>query len=95
MSLMDRSRTKKNDWMASMLVWRCPKLRRVDHWDPSESKIIVLTRTKVSPSNPSGTSGGKEVDRGSVGDGENGGANSRETVMVKWDVRRVRKDITS
>jgi hypothetical protein len=29
MSLMDRSRMKKNDWTASMFVWRCPKLRWV------------------------------------------------------------------
>lgn len=94
MSLMDRSRTKKNDWMASMLVWRCPKLRRVDHWDPSESKVIVLTRTKVSPSKPSGISGGKEVERSGFADGDHGGANSRETVMVKWDVRRVRREAT-
>ncbi|KAH6913729.1 hypothetical protein BKA70DRAFT_1259312, partial [Coprinopsis sp. MPI-PUGE-AT-0042] len=88
MSLMDRSRIKKNDWTASMLVWRCPKLRRVDYWEPSENKIIVLTRTKVNPSNPSAPSGSKE---GGVVDGEGAGA-ARETVTVKWDVRRVRKD---
>lgn len=45
MSLMDRSRMKKNDWTASMLVWRCPKLRRVDHWDEGGSRVVVLSRT--------------------------------------------------
>ncbi|KAF5309721.1 hypothetical protein D9611_014933 [Ephemerocybe angulata] len=44
MSLMDRSRIKKNDWTASMLVWRCPKLRRVDHWEDGTSKVVMLTR---------------------------------------------------
>ncbi|KAJ3529980.1 hypothetical protein NMY22_g8764 [Coprinellus aureogranulatus] len=52
MSLMDRSRIKKNDWTASMLVWRCPRLRRVDHWDEGSSRIIALTR--ASPTDAGG-----------------------------------------
>ncbi|KAK7060342.1 hypothetical protein VNI00_001107 [Paramarasmius palmivorus] len=39
----DKSRVRKNDESASVLVWRCPKLRRVDHWDDS----AVLHRAAV------------------------------------------------
>ncbi|KAF8588185.1 hypothetical protein K439DRAFT_1335942 [Ramaria rubella] len=37
----DRSRIKKNDEVASMLAWKCPKLRRVDYWDNS-GKVVIL-----------------------------------------------------
>ncbi|THU97149.1 hypothetical protein K435DRAFT_838748 [Dendrothele bispora CBS 962.96] len=42
----DKSRIRKNDENASMLAWKCPKLRRVDHWeDESETKkVIVLVK---------------------------------------------------
>lgn len=35
---------KKNDEVASVLTWKCPKLRRVDHWDESSGKVIVLLK---------------------------------------------------
>jgi hypothetical protein len=37
----DRSRIKKNDEVASMLAWKCPKLKRVDYWDNS-GKVVIL-----------------------------------------------------
>jgi hypothetical protein len=46
-SKTDRSRIKKNDEIASVLAWKCPKLKRVDHWDStggSGGKVIVLIR---------------------------------------------------
>ena len=43
-SLSDRSRVRKNDEVASVLTWKCPKLRRVDHWDENSAKIIVLLK---------------------------------------------------
>ncbi|KAJ3564163.1 hypothetical protein NP233_g8472 [Leucocoprinus birnbaumii] len=46
-SMTDRSRIKKNDEIAGVLAWKCPKLRRVDHWDtagPAGGKVIVLYR---------------------------------------------------
>ncbi|KAF9261310.1 hypothetical protein L218DRAFT_905646, partial [Marasmius fiardii PR-910] len=38
----DRSRMRKNDESASVLAWKCPKLRRVDCWD--EAKVVVLLK---------------------------------------------------
>ncbi|KAL0576539.1 hypothetical protein V5O48_005431 [Marasmius crinis-equi] len=45
-SAADRSRVRKNDESASVLVWKCPKLRRVDHWDdsPGIGKVVVLVK---------------------------------------------------
>ncbi|KAF5351221.1 hypothetical protein D9756_008165 [Leucocoprinus leucothites] len=46
-SMTDRSRIKKNDEIAGVLAWKCPKLKRVDHWEsagPSGGKVIVLFR---------------------------------------------------
>lgn len=40
--MSDRSKVRKNDETASMLAWKCPKLRRLDHWD--DGKVIVLLR---------------------------------------------------
>jgi hypothetical protein len=40
-SQSDRSRIKKNDEVASMLVWKCPKLRRVDYVENS-GRVIIL-----------------------------------------------------
>ncbi|KAJ2928194.1 hypothetical protein H1R20_g8911, partial [Candolleomyces eurysporus] len=79
MSLMDRSRMKKNDWTASMLVWRCPKLRRVDYWEDGSSRIIALTRGPNSS-----TTGG---DQGVFDGGE---ATIRESNKVRWEVRRLK-----
>ena len=44
LSLSDRSRVRKNDEVASVLAWKCPKLRRLDHWDDTSGRIIVLIR---------------------------------------------------
>lgn len=43
-TLSDRSRLKKNDEVAQILSWKCPKLRRVDHWDENAGKVIVLVK---------------------------------------------------
>lgn len=43
-SLSDRSRIKKNDEVTSILAWKCPNLRRLDHWDGHAGKVIVLSR---------------------------------------------------
>ncbi|OBZ77674.1 hypothetical protein A0H81_02726 [Grifola frondosa] len=43
-SLSDRSRVRKNDEVASVLAWKCSKLRRLDHWEESSGKVIVLLR---------------------------------------------------
>ncbi|ESK97444.1 hypothetical protein Moror_17623 [Moniliophthora roreri MCA 2997] len=40
----DKSRVRKNDESASVLVWKCPKLRRVDHWEDSAGKVVVLRK---------------------------------------------------
>ena len=37
----DRSRIKKNDEVASMLAWKCPKLKKVDYVENS-GKVVVL-----------------------------------------------------
>ncbi|KAM5541883.1 hypothetical protein V8D89_004612 [Ganoderma adspersum] len=44
LSLSDRSRVRKNDEVASVLAWKCPKLRRLDHWDEGSGRVIVLIR---------------------------------------------------
>ncbi|KAI0747215.1 hypothetical protein C8Q80DRAFT_1271992 [Daedaleopsis nitida] len=44
LSLSDRSRTRKNDEVASVLAWKCPKLRRLDHWDDASGRVVVLVR---------------------------------------------------
>jgi hypothetical protein len=43
-SASDRSRIKKNDEIASLLVWKCPKLRCIDYWDDTPGRVIVLLR---------------------------------------------------
>ena len=35
---------RKNDEIAGVLAWRCPKLRRVDHWDDGGARVVVLLR---------------------------------------------------
>ncbi|KAF9486125.1 hypothetical protein BDN70DRAFT_870223 [Pholiota conissans] len=57
LSMMERSRLRKNDETAGVLAWKCPKLRRVDHWDTAESgsgRVIVLLREHA------GDDGGRE-----------------------------------
>lgn len=44
MSMMERSRMRKNDEIAGVLAWRCPRLRRVDHWDDGGARVVVLLR---------------------------------------------------
>ena len=40
----ERSRLRKNEEIASMLAWKCPKLRRLDHWEEASMRVIVLIR---------------------------------------------------
>ncbi|EIW81224.1 hypothetical protein CONPUDRAFT_73011 [Coniophora puteana RWD-64-598 SS2] len=40
----EQSRVRKNDQAASFLAYKCPKLRRLDHWDEATGKVIVLLR---------------------------------------------------
>ncbi|KAI0945116.1 hypothetical protein AcV7_001744 [Taiwanofungus camphoratus] len=44
LTFSDRSRVRKNDEVASMLAWKCSKLRRLDHWEEGSGKVIVLRR---------------------------------------------------
>ncbi|PFH49521.1 hypothetical protein AMATHDRAFT_62975 [Amanita thiersii Skay4041] len=43
-SMVDRSRLRKNDETAGVLAWKCPKLRRLDHWEGDAGKVIILLR---------------------------------------------------
>jgi hypothetical protein len=36
--------SKQNDQIASLLAWKCPKLRRIDCWDDTPGGVIVLLR---------------------------------------------------
>lgn len=76
-SMMERSRLRKNDEIASLLAWKCRKLRRVDHWETApgagaggDRKVVVLVR-----------------DGNTAGDGE--GVKERES-KVRWEVRKVK-----
>ncbi|KAF8917912.1 hypothetical protein CPB85DRAFT_1214527 [Mucidula mucida] len=42
----DRSRNRRNEEVASLLAWKCAKLRRLDHWEDGSSKVIILAREK-------------------------------------------------
>ncbi|KAJ7072852.1 hypothetical protein C8F01DRAFT_1105466 [Mycena amicta] len=44
LTMADRSRVRKNDEVASVLAWRCPKLRRLDHWEEGGGKVVVLVK---------------------------------------------------
>jgi hypothetical protein len=44
LGVSDRSRVRKNDEIASVLAWKCPKLRRLDHWEEGSGKVVVLLR---------------------------------------------------
>jgi hypothetical protein len=44
LGVSDRSKVKKNEETASLLAWKCPKLRRLEHWEDGGSKVIVLLR---------------------------------------------------
>ncbi|KAF9549265.1 hypothetical protein CPC08DRAFT_648247 [Agrocybe pediades] len=43
-SMMERSRMRKNEEIAGVLAWKCRKLRRLDHWEEHGNKVIVLLR---------------------------------------------------
>jgi hypothetical protein len=79
LSKMERSRMRKNDEIAGVLAWKCKKLRRLDHWDESGGKIIVLLR---------------DHEHGGGGGGEEVGLNDKErltsTTKVRWEVRRLK-----
>ncbi|KAJ7198492.1 hypothetical protein GGX14DRAFT_503631 [Mycena pura] len=44
LTMADRSRVRKNDEVAGVLAWKCPKLRRLDHWEENGGKVVVLVR---------------------------------------------------
>ncbi|KAF8056571.1 hypothetical protein FPV67DRAFT_1566298 [Lyophyllum atratum] len=50
-SMTDRSRIRKNDEVAAVLAWKCPKLRRVDHWDEGAGKVVILVKDTPERSN--------------------------------------------
>jgi len=66
---------RKNDEIAGVLAWKCKKLRRLDHWDESGGKIIVLVRDHEH---------GEEV--GSI-DKER---LTSTATKVRWEVRRLK-----
>ena len=74
LSKMERSRMRKNDDIAGVLAWKCKKLRRLDHWDESGGKIIVLLRDHEH---------GEEV-------GLNERLTSSTATKVRWEVRRLK-----
>ena len=75
LSKMERSRMRKNDEIAGVLAWKCKKLRRLDHWDESGGKIIVLLRDHEH---------GEEV---GLNDKER---LSSTATKVRWEVRRLK-----
>jgi hypothetical protein len=78
LSKMERSRMRKNDEIAGVLAWKCKKLRRLDHWDESSGKIIVLLR---------------DHELGGGIHGEEVGLNDKERLTatkVRWEVRRLK-----
>jgi hypothetical protein len=77
LSKMERSRMRKNDEIAGVLAWKCKKLRRLDHWDESGGKIIVLLRDHEH---------GEEV---GLNDKERSTTTATST-KVRWEVRRLK-----
>ncbi|PSR74342.1 hypothetical protein PHLCEN_2v9921 [Hermanssonia centrifuga] len=43
-TISERSKLRKNEEIASILAWKCPKLRRLDHWEDGSGKVVVLLR---------------------------------------------------
>ncbi|KAJ3887448.1 hypothetical protein GG344DRAFT_55688 [Lentinula edodes] len=86
-SLTDRSRIRKNDETASLLAWKCPKLRRVDHWDSdngggSGGKVIVIMNNS------------KDVVKDlRNGEGKEGRDREKEKDKTgpRWEIRRVKQ----
>ena len=81
LSKMERSRIRKNDEIAGVLAWKCKKLRRLDHWDESGGKIIVLLRDHEH----GGGIHGEEV---GLKDKER--PTSSTATKVRWEVRRLK-----
>lgn len=44
LSPSELSRVRKNDKVAGVLGNKCPKLRRLDHWEDAGGRVIVLSR---------------------------------------------------
>lgn len=44
LTLSERSRMRRNDEIASLLAWKCTKLRRLDHWEEGSGRVVVLLR---------------------------------------------------
>ena len=80
-SKMERSRMRKNDEIAGVLAWKCKKLRRLDHWDESGGKIIVLLRDHEH----CGGLHGEEV-----GLNDNKERLASTSTKVRWEVRRLK-----
>lgn len=40
----DRSRMRKNEEVAATFAWKCPKLRRMDHWEEGAGRVVILSR---------------------------------------------------
>ena len=76
LSMMERSRMRKNDEIAGVLTWKCKKLRRLDHWDENGGKVIVLLRDHEHGH----AGGGEEILNGK----------ERLTSKVRWEVRRLK-----
>ena len=76
LSKMERSRMRKNDEIAGVLAWKCKKLRRLDHWDESGGKIIVLLRDHEH---------GEEV-----GLNDKDRLTFSTATKVRWEVRRLK-----
>lgn len=47
---------RKNDEIASVLAWKCLKLRRVDYWEKGAGNVVVLSRERK---NGHGDDGGR------------------------------------
>lgn len=43
-SLSERSKLRKNEEIVSTLVWKCAKLRRVDHWEEGSGRVVIIIR---------------------------------------------------
>ncbi|KAJ3809567.1 hypothetical protein F5876DRAFT_89383 [Lentinula aff. lateritia] len=84
-SSTDRSRIRKNDETASLLAWKCPKLRRVDHWDSdngggSGGKVIVIMNNS------------KDVVKDlKNGEGKEGRDREKDKMGPRWEIRRVKQ----
>jgi len=81
-SMMERSRMRKNDEIAGVLAWKCKKLRRLDHWDESGGKVIVLLRDHEH-GHVAGGMHGEDVGNGKE-------RLTSTTAKVRWEVRRLK-----